>query len=141
MVKKVNINPLGNVMTVNGKLINAATKNIELNDMGIIYALTHGAEVTEILPDGTLIPLNRDNYNKDNTIKYEILENAYNYEQYVIELEKKRNKEKKDQETQNTDEIVIDENQDPESIEMNKSTTDNLETIEVAPKKSSRKKK
>ena len=166
MVKRVNINPRGNRITVGGKNINFYMENIELNDTAIIYALTHGAEVTEILRDGSLIPLTRENYNTDNTLKYEILENAYNYEQYVEELEKLRklesesennpppeaveeskeeifdqNEESKGKETENAVESVSEQNEDPQPIETEALTEEKTETEAVTPKKTSRKKK
>ena len=64
--KKIHLSPNGNLIKMNGKIYRHYTRNIEASLPSIFYAISHGAIVTEILPNGDLIELTTQNYALDN---------------------------------------------------------------------------
>ena len=63
-------------------------RNIELTDDTIFTLMCGRAEVTEILDDGTLLPLNFNNYNKNNNPKTEPVKNEEKKIPHIKEVKK-----------------------------------------------------
>ena len=66
MVKKVNVHAPIPIRTVSPTLY-GDYKGLMMSPANIMKCLIHRAAVTEVLSDGTLVKLDRSNYNKDNS--------------------------------------------------------------------------
>ena len=136
--KLIHLNPNGNLIKMNGKVYRYYTRNIIVSLPSIFYAINHGAIVHEVLSNGETIRLTVQNYALDN-------EKIIRENQIRKEEEEKRKLEEINasmgKDTENAQNDVSEQNELPESIEIDALTSDEINNEEKSSQKKSNKRR
>ena len=135
--KLIHLNPNGNLIKMNGKVYRYYTRNLTVSLPSIFYAINHGAIVHEVLSDEETIRLTVQNYALDN--KRIIRENQIKEEEERRKLEEINASMGKD--TENAQNDVSEQNELPESIEIDALTSDEINNEEKSSQKKSNKRR